>query len=609
MTPGANAWSDRLSRESPGTFAFWRQDQQLSEPNWFGDATDATPEELALLQRSLMGMQSWEAPEEWTPSWESGWGGPDMEVRQMQIRQPVAMKSESEWSGSMWPWSQGLQEDPKPAADEVQAPVLEWTYQGSNPGSNPGPKTDTENNQPPESTTKETDADKGLAEDMASAVALFLAGKDMDEESDDGALQPSPSGENREVLTPATQASLAKELLPSTFGAAAIDAPPFVPGALQMGSADADQPSRRTELRLDGLLPKDLPSSEGMSDFLSVLKCRPLPLELEDKSRLQLLILQPVHGPQCAQPCAQPCSVFKGEVTRIILYCYKNRITPTVKMLQSKLRECQRFSEEQISAILQVCARDAPMLYHIQPPMRGEQPVIFLAKSPIWFQGFVNQEEEQQPQNTNDDAVDKGFQDPEVVKVFQQMLQDENLLLPRQVSEAASKLQQKVQPFWHVSTLELELMLRDAMSKKLLKSWADGMRPVIHRKNAKPMPIGPLAPGACNANNIGLVRAEASINGSQAESELSTENDKDNEAGFSCPGNTLTQARKDVTDLLTELVLAFPSGLRFSTLKEHLRTCNDGLFSETSFTCPAAKNWTEKVNGLSSMFAGPRSSE
>ncbi|CAJ1430630.1 unnamed protein product [Effrenium voratum] len=298
-------------------------------------------------------------------------------------------------------------------------------------------------------------------------------------------------------------------------------------------------------------------------------------------------------------PSAGCCSqVFKGEVTRIILYCYKNRITPTVKMLQSKLRECQRFSEEQISAILQVCARDAPMLYHIQPPMRGEQPVIVLAKSPIWFQGFVNQEEEQQPQNTNDDAVDKallgpqGFQDPEVVKVFQQMLQDENLLLPRQVSEAASKLQQKVQPFWHVSTLELELMLRDAMSKKLLKSWADGMRPVIHRKNAKPMPIGPLAPGACNANNIGLVRAEASINGSQAESELSTENDKDNEA------------RKDVTDLLTELVLAFPSGLRFSTLKEHLRTCNDGLFSETSFTCPAAKNWTEKVNGLSSMFAG-----
>ncbi|CAJ1391896.1 unnamed protein product [Effrenium voratum] len=304
-------------------------------------------------------------------------------------------------------------------------------------------------------------------------------------------------------------------------------------------------------------------------------------------------------GARCSasQPSAgarpSVCSVFKGEVTRIILYCYKNRITPTVKMLQSKLRECQRFSEEQISAILQVCARDAPMLYHIQPPMRGEQPVIVLAKSPIWFQGFVNQEEEQQPQNTNDDAVDKGFQDPEVVKVFQQMLQDENLLLPRQVSEAASKLQQKVQPFWHVSTLELELMLRDAMSKKLLKSWADGMRPVIHRKNAKPMPIGPLAPGACNANNIGLVRAEASINGSQAESELSTENDKDNEA------------RKDVTDLLTELVLAFPSGLRFSTLKEHLRTCNDGLFSETSFTCPAAKNWTEKVNGLSSMFAGP----
>ncbi|CAJ1391892.1 unnamed protein product [Effrenium voratum] len=296
-------------------------------------------------------------------------------------------------------------------------------------------------------------------------------------------------------------------------------------------------------------------------------------------------------GARCSasQPSAgarpSVCSVFKGEVTRIILYCYKNRITPTVKMLQSKLRECQRFSEEQISAILQVCARDAPMLYHIQPPMRGEQPVIVLAKSPIWFQGFVNQEEEQQPQNTNDDAVDKallgpqGFQDPEVVKVFQQMLQDENLLLPRQVSEAASKLQQKVQPFWHVSTLELELMLRDAMSKKLLKSWADGMRPVIHRKtNAKPMPIGPLAPGACNANNIGLVRAEASINGSQA--------------------------RKDVTDLLTELVLAFPSGLRFSTLKEHLRTCNDGLFSETSFTCPAAKNWTEKVNGLSSMFAG-----
>ena len=35
----------------------------------------------------------------------------------------------------------------------------------------------------------------------------------------------------------------------------------------------------------------------------------------------------------------------------------------------------------------------APMLYHIQPPMRGEQPVIFLAKSPIWFQGFVNQED------------------------------------------------------------------------------------------------------------------------------------------------------------------------------------------------------------------------
>eukprot|EP00913_Durusdinium_trenchii_P031757 g29742.t1 len=197
-----------------------------------------------------------------------------------------------------------------------------------------------------EKTVQEADPDKGLAKQMTSAVQLFLAGEDEDrfsllsrvllfqhtEESEDEAFpEPAPSGEATSEAIP-TQAMT-------------INAQPFVPTALQ-ASNDMQVPAStsRTELRLDEILPKAnspmLPTSEGLNNFIG------------------------------------------------------KRMPPTVKMLQKELRETNQLPEEWLNVLLQVCARDASKVYYIQPTMRGEQPTIYLARPPLWFQGFLADEDD-----------------------------------------------------------------------------------------------------------------------------------------------------------------------------------------------------------------------
>ncbi|CAE7230104.1 Ncapd2, partial [Symbiodinium pilosum] len=440
---------------------------------------------------------------------------------------------------------------------------------------------------------------------------------------------PMPSGAVSEVPS-------------STFGVHALDAPPFVPAAL--GTPDTTQtppvagkPTQvmpdmtqekvekapidttsssgqpeRTELRLDDILPKEANTSspEGLNDFFAILKQRPLPLDLEEDQR-QL-------------------TAFNAAIAKVILDLYKKRSPPTVKLLQSKLRESQQFSEEHIQSVLLVCARDVPKIYQIVSSSKGQSAatrcrrVILLTKPPMWFQGFPPEEllqDEPPDQNANNMTMEglhagekQALQplapsDSESLKVFHSLLWDESFLLPKQVVKAAAELKRKIPQYFQASVVELENVVKEALRRKWLRLTNEGLRPSNYGSNSsmnnnsrKPAPIGPLAPGAYPAQAAGgfqTAQREWQSGKHQASSETS---DGQERTAYSQDASEEGHAKQDVSGFLTELMLLFPTGMRFAHLKEYLKTSNDGFFSENTFHCPSIASEfegaaTERANG------------
>ena len=71
-----------------------------------------------------------------------------------------------------------------------------------------------------------------------------------------------------------------------------------------------------------------------------------------------------------------------------------------------KQKGFERFAvQEWINYLLPVCARDASKVYFISPSMRGEQPTIYLAKPPLWFHGFLEDEDKQQVATSSTSSV------------------------------------------------------------------------------------------------------------------------------------------------------------------------------------------------------------
>ncbi|CAK9109907.1 Condensin complex subunit 1 [Durusdinium trenchii] len=351
-------------RQMIGEYLFWQQQQQqlphqqLPETQpWFPqNAPDAHPAEASLWEvqdRQMAGeylfwqqqqqqQQHQQLPETqpWFPE-----NAPDVTPAELALLQRLNA-TETWWNSEA-------------SAAAVQQQPEDWTsmwWEGARSGMEIADST--------EKTVQEADPDKGLAKQMTSAVQLFLAGED--EESEDEAFpEPAPSGEATSEAVP-TQAMT-------------INAQPFVPTALQ-ASNDMQVPAStsRTELRLDEILPKAnspmLPTSEGLNNFIGVLQRRPLPPDLEDNQT--------------------NLKKFEAAIAKAVLNFYKKRMPPTVKMLQKELRETNQLPEEWLNVLLQVCARDASKVYYIQPTMRGEQPTIYLARPPLWFQGFLADEDD-----------------------------------------------------------------------------------------------------------------------------------------------------------------------------------------------------------------------
>lgn len=667
MAPGvsANAWmQDR--QQMAGAVNFWqpRQEQQLpSDANWFGNdsaADGVTPAELALLQRLNDGSQwQWwqtEAPAqngsapagdgEWTAGGVWPWQGsgmsemngatrPAMEAAQaVQAAQAMtAMAPEGDWSaGVAQPWNwQGTSDvdavaTSLPQVDVQAQPTPSWSWDQGRQGLAENSATPIRSSlpqvaakilgAPPGLGTPAADADpdKGLAEQMTSAVALFLAGADFDEADSDE--EPSPEPVPSGVVGEAS----------STFGASALDAPPFVPGlgvstpeasrkmrtsrmmpdsttttpttsttptkgappaATPETTSSSGQTTERTELRLDDILPKEstlsITSAEGLNDFFAILRQQPLPADLEEDPR--------------------KLTVFNAAIAKAILEMYKKRCPPTVKLLQSKLRELGHFTEEHIQSLLLVCARDVPKIYSIRQAPMGAQPVILLTKPPMWFQGFQDEDlvqEEPDSASTVYPAADKqapqqlASADSELLKAFHGLLWDESMLLPKQITKAALELQRNYSPFTHTAMPDLENVVKEALRRKWLRSSSDGLRPSNFGSNSsrKPAPIGPLAPGAYPAQAAGgfqTAQREQQSWKHQASSETSNDGQERSADGQDSVGVDPLQ-KQDVSGLLNELMLLFPTGMRFSALKEHLKASNDGHFSENSFLCPTIAN-------------------
>eukprot|EP00438_Fugacium_kawagutii_P028780 Skav233333 [mRNA] locus=scaffold2479:101377:102874:- [translate_table: standard] len=376
------------------------------------------------------------------------------------------------------------------------------------------------------------DPDQGLAADISAQVALFLAGgdcEDSDEDVQDEIALPEPApGEGANSEAALSVASMT------------IDAPPFVPKALQ--KSDAPEPAStisRKELRLGDLLPSDpnpSPAPTPSDAFLAMLQLSPLPVDLEDQRNFKK---------------------FEAAIAKAVLNFYRKQLPPTVTMLQKELRENHQIPEDWLIAILQVCARDTAKLYLIGAPVPGEEPepTILLTRPPLWFQGFPKRSQDGFKEHQQG-AKGGGKGNMQVIS-----------------SEGFGQREASRVPISEGSEKETKRKLRNASlggAKKSDKHQALAVGPVDSSQ--------PLVPGV-------VTQTQARYK------------DVDSVYSADVQENETLEGKVDVSSLLQELILAFPDGMSFSSLKDHLRTNNEGSFGETAFKCSKLASW--KIAGNS----------
>jgi len=516
----------------------------------------------------------------------------------------------------------------------------------------------------------DSDEDDGLAQELSSAVALFLAGEGGAEESDAEAeggptkVPTSASSPPAALLPPATNPGMRNSGEPSlsSLPLEAVSAAPFVPAAAaSMAAADLAAATRphvtmptAAPISLSSAIPTTpsttnpprgisladalagqpssngqaqeaamMPTQEGLNDFMNVLRRRSLPPELHSDEKL---------------------AAFKATISATLLALYEDRTRPTLGLLQRRLRD-RSCAESFLQALLCVCARDTPEVFRIQPPMNGEQPAIYLSKEPSGFEGFVDVEapEEQQLPLANANATKQ-----EAWEALEEFLRDDKLLLPSQTNQAALVLRDEVPRFTGAPLGELEHLVRLAIGKrKLLAYCDDGLRPfrvvrsLIKQRNQErlssnfqgPVPATPgaLLPRGPQASvpfqsegqpgikadktdiqrfekpagkPVPLTQPESPV-ADKSEQVRSNDRAHDSEAGkpqikgkenasvsgfkwsriLGTTGLESPPRQQDVSGLLSELMLAFPHGMKFNQLKYHLKELSDGNFSESAYTC------------------------
>mmetsp|Transcript_4720 Transcript_4720/g.11008 ORF Transcript_4720/g.11008 Transcript_4720/m.11008 type:complete len:656 (+) Transcript_4720:113-2080(+) len=388
--------------------------------------------------------------------------------------------------------------------------------------------------------------------DITSAVQSFLAGEDLEEEDEEDDL---PDGPNESALS---------------LGAAATVAPSRATGELQPRSpvqAAATSSSPKSQASRG-------PTTAGIQDFLAVLRRRPLPPKVTEEVRLRL----------------------EKQINTCLLSLYRDRILPSQGQVQRLLRE-SKCEEAALQALLPICAR-LPELYHILPPMNGEQPVILLVQEPPWFEGWVDVE------------AAEGNYAPEVWQALAALLRDDDFTLPAHPYLAAAELRRRNPPHLRCLTSgELEHVVRLALGRRILCHHGDFLRPArvvrameAHRGRAGSAALSPLeastepvgAKSNSQARNVSLAAAMQPPGQEKKGSSL---------AGVAqrLPSGGIAE-KDELAVVLQELLTQFPNGTSISRMKEHLqvaqrhRSLNDALFTSSklaeSFKSIVEHNWT-----------------
>lgn len=337
----------------------------------------------------------------------------------------------------------------------------------------------------PQSATQDGNEDDDLAMHLSSAVAMFLAGDEGDESDqdvrDDSSHRGLAQAEDKSSLAASmfappfipenSKVSLTSdEAIFSSFTSASIDAEPFFPVSTMSGQALA--PKKAHVCLVDalaghataGAVPSDgtaieaqksqgqpeivMPTLEGMNDFLTILRRRPLPPELCTEEGLMF---------------------YQGVMTSIVIRLYRDRIMPKLAVVQQRMRD-RGCPEPVVQALLPLCARDCPHIYNIQPPMRGEQPVIYLNKAPLWFQGFVDVEA------IEESALIDSRLNEAVWASLDLFLKNDHAVLPAVYSEAALVLSTHPGLSW-LTLAELEHLILLAIGRKKLSFFGDYLLP------------------------------------------------------------------------------------------------------------------------------------
>lgn len=362
--------------------------------------------------------------------------------------------------------------------------LLKQMTGGSISGFEPAQETQVQSHDP-QSATQDGNEDDDLAMHLSSAVAMFLAGDEGDESDqdvrDDSSHRSLVQAEEKSSLAASISAPpfipesskvsvTSDEAKVLSFTPASVDAEPFFPVSSLSGQALAPKKAHVCLVNalaghaVAGAVPNDgtapegqkcqeqpeivMPTLEGMNDFLTILRRRPLPPELCTEEGLMF---------------------YQGIMTSIVIRLYRDRIMPKLAVVQQRMRD-RGCPEPVVQALLPLCARDCPHIYNIQPPMRGEQPVIYLNKAPLWFQGFVDVEA------IEESALIDSRLNEAVWASLDLFLKNDHAVLPAVYSEAALVLSAHPGLSW-LTLAELEHLILLAIGRKKLSFFGDYLLP------------------------------------------------------------------------------------------------------------------------------------
>eukprot|EP00434_Breviolum_minutum_P018473 symbB.v1.2.016296.t2/scaffold1236.1/size130149/14 len=179
------------------------------------------------------------------------------------------------------------------------------------------------------------------------------------------------------------------------------------------------------------------------------------------------LVFPSPHQRDYIRSCKDLWESFHREIRATIASSYFNRFCPTLAEVERSFAENLPEGNKELQAhlifILTMCARKAPDTYHILPPCKSRQPIIFLAQTPSDFVSFLDPEK---------DTVEADW------LALDKACQDDKFSLHHYLRHAANEIREKVpNHFRHKPLAEVENLLHLAVGQGKLVAWDDTWRP------------------------------------------------------------------------------------------------------------------------------------